>query len=325
MAPFQFKPNAVAFVPRGMPTMVQTLATPATPTTNGSSNEMPCQAILQYHTCLCRKQVPIWACSRPQSQCTHQNISLVVMSLPYACCAETDVGARGVNKKQRPSSQGAEESCRTEACRAADPANRQYVSDADAAPALQKQELVKLDAFPGLSAKHLDEVAPAFVEGGKSWPDEVRARYQALRASLGVEDEEEEKAATATASSPTMSDNNDQSDWDDDDETGKNSDSDTESEAGANSDDDDDEPPATSKDPAKAKLWAAMFGSIRRPDSSTVIDTTGSYESDIDSDYESDDEEDDDDETDGKKKKKNKYSLRSLVEESEPILLSDSE
>lgn len=310
MASFQFKPNARTFIPRGTPDMSYYPATPAV--TNGGSNVKLCQALLQYNTCLCRTPVPTWACNQPQ--CPHDNPSLVVTSLPFACCSPTNVGARAVNKKQRPSSQEAEKKCRTEACRATDPANQQYVSDADAAQALQRKQLVTLDAFPGLSTKNFDEVVPAFLEEGKSWPEEVRARYQALRTSLDIKDEKEEKDAAATDPSATISSN--QSDSEDSDETLENSDSDTDSDPGVNSDDDDDEAITTPTDPVKLKFLAGIFAPIARPTSSAAITSTSSYESDSDSDYDSDDEEED--EQAGKKK--NKYSLRSLVEESEPSL-----
>ncbi|KAK8128474.1 hypothetical protein PG984_009582 [Apiospora sp. TS-2023a] len=319
MASFQFKPNARPFVPRGTSTMGLPPTTPGTP---GSNSEKPCQAILHYHSCLCRTPIPTWICGQPQSQCSHQSVSLVVSALPFACCSPMNVGARAVNKKQRPSSQGAEESCRTEACRAADPANQQYVSDADAAQALQQQQLVKLDAFPGLGAKNIDEVVPAFLEEGKNYPDEVRARYQALRTSLGIKDEEEKNATTTTtASSPegtSATADSYQSDSEDSDETLENSDSD--SDPGFNSDSDDDEPITPPTDPAKLKFLNGLFAfkPIAPPASRAEITSTSTYESDSDSDYDSDDEEEDS--TVEKKKKKNKYSLKSLVEESEPSL-----
>lgn len=282
---------------------------------NRGRNLKPCQAVFYYHSCLCRKQIPTWICSRPQSQCTHKNISILVSSVPFACCSPMNVGARAVNQKQWPLLPGAVENCRTEACRAVDPANKQWVSDADAALALEKLHLIELDAFQGLSAEHFDQVVPAFLEEGKSWADEIRARYWALRISLGINDGEDKATTTATAPSPegaSATANSNQSDLEDSDEPCENSDSD--SDPGVNSDSDDDEPITPPTNLRRLAILAGIFGSTSRPTSSTVITT--SYESDNDSEYDSDDEDDDE----PADEKKRKHSLRSLVEDSEPSL-----
>ncbi|KAK8011404.1 hypothetical protein PG990_010369 [Apiospora arundinis] len=305
-----FNPNARPFVPfRTMSDLsapLTPLPTTPIPTVPRSSTQ-GCTAVISYHSCLCRKPEPLWACL--QNPCDHKNLTVVVSCLPHACRAKTKAGSRSFKVHK--------DNGRTEACRAEDPANKAPMGyDVDAAGGLEN---LKLEPLPEL-AKNLDEVAPAFVEDGKCVHEEVQARYEKLRPSLNLAEEE---SAIATHS------DNDNSDSDDDsDSEAFNSDSDSDSDPGVNSDDDDDDTttPALNQEQMAYITGGALRGGlsarpapppapIAPPARSRRSSSSASHASGNDSDGDSD--ADDEHEDFGDKKSK-KPSLSSLVANSEP-------